>query len=49
MGLEAVYFVGAVVLLLALIYGVVSYRHRNRAADRMGEEVVRDRYHKNET
>ena len=32
MGLEAVYFLGALVLLTALIYGTLSYRYRNRAA-----------------
>jgi hypothetical protein len=30
MGLEAVFFLGALVLLTALIYGVRSYRYRNR-------------------
>lgn len=48
MGLEAVYFIGAFVLLVALIYGVLSYRYRNRAAVAAGDEIVRERYRKNE-
>jgi hypothetical protein len=49
MGLEIFYFIGATILLVALIYGVASYHHRNRAAVRAGEEVVRDRYRANDT
>jgi hypothetical protein len=44
MGLEAVFFLGALVLLTALIYGVLSYRYRNRALDRVAEDVTRERY-----
>ncbi len=46
MGLEAVFFLEALVLLTALIYGVLSYRHRNRALDRVAEDVTRGRYQK---
>jgi hypothetical protein len=49
MGLEAIYFVGAFVLLVALTYGVLSHRYRSRAADRVAEDITRDRYRKNET
>jgi hypothetical protein len=49
MGLEAVYFLGALVLLTALIYGVLSYRYRNRAATRAGDEIVRERYRQNQS
>ena len=49
MGLEIVYFIGALVLLIALIYGTLSYRYRNRAATRAGEQIVRDRYRNNES
>jgi hypothetical protein len=49
MGLEAVYFVGAFLLLAGLIYGVLSNRYRNRAADRVGDEVTRERYRRNQT
>jgi hypothetical protein len=48
-GLESVYFVGAFLLLAALIYGVLNNRYRNRAADRAGDKVVRERYRRNET
>jgi hypothetical protein len=49
MGLEAVYFLGALILLTALIYGVLSYRYRNRAVTAAGDEVVRERYRQNQT
>ena len=32
-----------------LIYGVLSYRYRNRAATEAGGEIARERYRKNET
>lgn len=48
MGLEAVFFIGAFILLVALIYGTLSYRYRNRAAVRAGDEVVRQRYRNDE-
>ena len=44
MGLETAFFVGAFILLVALIYGALSYHYRNRAADRVGDEVTRERY-----
>ncbi|MBR0828454.1 hypothetical protein JQ596_23225 [Bradyrhizobium manausense] len=47
--MEIVFFIGAFVLLTALIYGVLSHRYRNRVADRIGEEVTRERYRRNET
>jgi hypothetical protein len=49
MGLEAVYFIGTFVLLTALIYGALSYRYRNRALDRVAEDVTRERYRRNQT
>jgi hypothetical protein len=49
MGLEAVYFLGALVLLTALIYGVLSYRYRNRAATGAADEIVRERYRQNQS
>ncbi|MCA6116338.1 hypothetical protein J6524_15730 [Bradyrhizobium sp. WSM 1738] len=48
MGLEALYFFGALVLLTALIYGTLSYRYRNKSATRVGEEITRERYRRNE-
>jgi hypothetical protein len=44
MGLEIVYFAGAFALLVALIYGTLSYRYRNRAADSAAEDITRRRY-----
>lgn len=49
MGLEALYFVGALILLAGLIYATLSWHYRNRAADRAGEDIVRERYKRNET
>jgi hypothetical protein len=49
MGLEAVYFLGALVLLTALIYGTLSYRYRNRSATDAGHEIVRERYRQNQS
>ena len=42
--MEIVFFAGAFVLLVALIYGALQYHYRNRAAVRMGGEVARERY-----
>jgi hypothetical protein len=47
--MEIVFFVGAFILLTALIYGSLSYRHRNRAAEQAGEQIVRDRYRHDQT
>ena len=41
---ELVYPLGAIILLLAIVYGLWQYRHRSRAANRIGDKVVRDRY-----
>ena len=49
MGLEIVYFLGALVLLIALIYGTLSYHYRNRAATQAGDQIVSDRYRNNES
>jgi uncharacterized membrane protein len=49
MGLEIVFFVGAFVLLVALIYAVLAYRYRDRAANHVAEEIARERYLKDET
>lgn len=40
MGLEAVYFLGALVLLAALIYGTLSYHYRSRAVPGTGAEAT---------
>jgi hypothetical protein len=46
--MEIVYFLGAFVLLAALIYGVLQYHYRNRAAVRAGDEIAKERYRRNE-
>jgi hypothetical protein len=48
MGLEIIFFAGAFALLVALIYGTLSYHYRNRAVNRVGEEVTRQRYQEEE-
>jgi hypothetical protein len=32
-----------------LIYGTLSYRYRNKAATRVGEEITRERYRQNQS
>ena len=49
MGLEIVFFLGAFLLLVALIYGTLSWHYRDRAAIRAAEEVTRRRYREQET
>jgi len=49
MGLESIFFIGAFVLLAALIYGVLSYRYRNREATRIGGEIAAERYRRDQT
>ncbi|MCP3401539.1 MULTISPECIES: hypothetical protein [unclassified Bradyrhizobium] len=49
MGLEAVFFVGAFVLLVALIYGVLRNRYRSPTERRVAESIVRKRYKNDET
>jgi len=46
--MEIVYFIGAFVLLVALIYGTLSYRYRNKAATRLGGEIAAERYRRDE-
>ncbi|HUN97069.1 MAG TPA: hypothetical protein VMU69_12670 [Bradyrhizobium sp.] len=47
--MEAVFFIGAFILLTALIYGSISYRYRDRAAQQAGEQIVHDRYRHDQT
>jgi len=49
MGLEIVFFLGAFLLLGALIYGMRSWRYRDRAAIRAGDEITRQRYREEDT
>lgn len=41
---EMLYGVGAIALLCALVYGMVQYKTRNRANDRITEEATREEY-----
>jgi hypothetical protein len=47
--MEIVYFVGAFILLAALIYGSLNYRYRDRRKSKIADQVVRDRYEHNRT
>jgi hypothetical protein len=49
MGLEIVNGVGAFVLLAAVIFGVLQYHFRDQRATRIGGEIARERYERNET
>jgi hypothetical protein len=49
MALEIVYGVGALILLIALIFGVLQYHYRNRRAVKIGAEIARERYERNES
>ena len=44
MGLEIVFFLGAFLLLVAMIYGTLSWHYRDRAAVRAAEQITRARY-----
>jgi hypothetical protein len=44
MGLEIVFFLGAFLLLIALIYGTLNWHYRDRAAVRAADEITRKRY-----
>jgi hypothetical protein len=44
MALEIVFFLGAFLLLVALIYGTLSRHYRDRAAVRAAEEITRQRH-----
>ena len=47
--MEIVYFAGAFALLVALIYGSLQYRYRDRSATHLGGQIVRKRYRRDET
>jgi hypothetical protein len=46
--MEIVYFIGAFILLTALIYGTLSYRYRDRFKSKIADQIVRDRYDHNQ-
>jgi hypothetical protein len=47
--MEIVYFIGAFVLLSALIYGSLNYRYRDRRKSKVADQIIRDRYQHNRT
>jgi hypothetical protein len=47
--MEIVYFIAAFILLAALIYGTLNWHFRDRRKDRVADQIVRDRYHHNQT
>jgi hypothetical protein len=49
MGLEVIFFIGAFILLVALIYGVLRNHTRSRTERHVADSLVRERYKNNET
>ena len=49
MGQELFYGVGIVLLGAALFYGIRQSRTKNKAATKVGDNVVKDRYRNNDT
>jgi hypothetical protein len=47
--MEIIYFIGAFILLLALIYGTLSHHYRDRRKSKVADQIVRDRYEHNRT
>ena len=48
MGLEIFFFIGAFVLLVALIFGTLQWHYRSWRSVRVGDEPVRNRYKRNQ-
>lgn len=48
MGLEIFFFICAFILLVALIFGTLQWHYRSRRSVRVGDELVRDRYKRNQ-
>lgn len=46
--MEIIYFVGAFILLSALIYGTLHSHFSNRRLRKASDQIVRDRYERNE-
>jgi hypothetical protein len=42
--MEAMLFLGALIILTALIYGTLRRHHRNKYKDRIADQMVRDRF-----
>jgi hypothetical protein len=49
MGLELIYPIGAIVLALALLWGVSHYRNRRRGETMVGDQKTRDLFRSDDT
>jgi heme/copper-type cytochrome/quinol oxidase subunit 2 len=47
--MEALYVIGAFILLVALIFATLNWQYRDRRKDKIAEQVVRDRYEHNQS
>jgi hypothetical protein len=47
--MEIIYFIGALILLAALIYASLNYHYRDRRKSKIADQIVRDRYEHNRT
>jgi hypothetical protein len=47
--MEIGFFISALILLTALIYGSLTYRYRDRRKSKVADQIVRDRYEHNQT
>jgi hypothetical protein len=47
--MEIIYFVGTFIVLVALIYGTLNSRFTNRRLRKVSDQIVRDRYERNQT
>jgi hypothetical protein len=45
--MEIAYFIGALILITALIYGTLQSHHQKRLKDKKTDQIVRDRYEHN--
>lgn len=47
--MEIAYFVGAFILLITLIYATLDRHYRSKHTQHEADQIVRDRYHNNQT
>ena len=47
--MEIVYFIGAFILQIVLIYATLSWHCRDRRKDHLTDQIVSERFHNNET
>jgi hypothetical protein len=47
--MEIIFFIGAFVLLVVLIYGSLHYQYRDGRKRKVADQIVRDRYEHNRT